>query len=112
MGEVSLGNEGRIDEAESLLREALRVWRASGDRYSYAGTLSQLGRVVSRAGRYEEALELLAEARDGLEAIGAQADVLETDAKVAECYLFMGRHDDALALAERHAREGERARQR
>ncbi len=34
-----------------------------------------------------------------LESVGAQADVLETDAKVAECYLFMGRHDDALELA-------------
>ena len=77
------------------------MWKASGDRYSYAGTLSQLGRTVSRAGRHEEALEIFAEARAGLEDVGAHADVLETDAKVAECYLFMGRTEDALALAER-----------
>ena len=95
IGEVRSGSGRRLDEAESIFREALRVSKASGDRFR-GPAAGQLGRAVSRAGRHEEALTLLGRRERRLQGVGAQADVLETDAEdTAEFYLFMGRTADA-----------------
>jgi tetratricopeptide (TPR) repeat protein len=61
--------------------------------------LNLLGRNCARTGRFEEALVLLDEARQELEDVGAQQEVLDTDAKLAECRALMGDADEALSVA-------------
>ncbi len=98
IAEIQL-ERGRFDEAEGLLRESLRLWRASGNRFMLGSCLEYLARVTSRTGRIQEALDLLAEARDAFAEVGAKEDVLRADARVAECLVLMGDADAALALA-------------
>jgi class 3 adenylate cyclase/tetratricopeptide (TPR) repeat protein len=98
IGEI-LSDQGHLDRADALIRAALRVWRAAGHRAGVAYALSQLGRVASRSGRFEEALALLEEARSTHMDVGGQAWVLEDDARIAECHLFMGDHQTALSVA-------------
>jgi phosphatidylserine/phosphatidylglycerophosphate/cardiolipin synthase-like enzyme len=57
--------------------------------------------VASRAGRAEQAEELLRAARDGFERIGARIDVTSTDLSVAEARLRGGDVVGALAIVER-----------
>jgi tetratricopeptide (TPR) repeat protein len=60
---------------------------------------SNLGRAAARAGRPEEASELLNEALYGFREIGAKSFVLETEARVAENLIFGGHHAAALHRA-------------
>ena len=96
-----LSDQGHLALAEPLLRDALRVWRASSAPSFIAFGHSQLGRLAARAGRYDEALRLLAEARETYVADGEQAEIVETDARVAECLLLAGRPGDALEAVDR-----------
>ena len=72
--------------------------------------LSNLGRVASRGGRYDEARELFAESRRHFERIGADAFLVELDSREAERLLLAGESAAALALAERRGVEGGGAR--
>jgi class 3 adenylate cyclase/tetratricopeptide (TPR) repeat protein len=101
-----LSDRGQLDEAESLLQEALLVWRASRYRYLLGGCLWLLGRVSLRAGRIDEALARLTEARALFVAVKREEEVLDVDARIAECQLFRNERaaastllDDALARA-------------
>ncbi len=96
MGEIA-GDRGELDEAEALLRESLRVWRASEYSFPLGGCLAYLGRVVARAGRFDEALELYAEALEAFEKAGAHEEAVEVNARIAECLTFQ--MDPAAALA-------------
>lgn len=91
-----LCERGRYAEAEALLRDSLRVWRASEYPYFRAACLEFLGRVLSRTGRPDEALGVLEEARREFQQLGAREGVLLIDARVAECHALMG--DGVLAL--------------
>jgi hypothetical protein len=85
------------------------VWRAAGDRQGEAFATSFLGRLAARAGRCDEAMELLATARSTFVEIRADAEVLEVDAFTAEALMFSGRFPDALERAtDALAREGGR----
>ncbi len=106
IGEI-LGDQGHLEEAESMMREALPVWKAAGDQFGVAFLLSQLGRVAAKGGRLEEALRLLDDARTRFADIGAQRDVLETDAHRAEALLFRRRGAEALELIEATLAESE-----
>ena len=99
-GEI-LSDQGRLEEAEPLFRKALRVWKAAGDRSGVAYALSHLGRLAYRRGAFEEASEMLTEAHDEAVALGAHGDAVEAEARMAECAVFAGRSDEALAIAER-----------
>jgi tetratricopeptide (TPR) repeat protein len=108
-----LTDRGELDRAEEQLLESLPLWRASEYRYFLAYCLALLGRVAARAGRFDEALERFDEARAQYVHLGADPDVLDVDARVAECAAFMGEPrkalelaDDALARASRSADEG------
>ena len=59
---------------------------------------SALGRVATRTGRYDEAEALLDEALASFTDMGAESFVAETQARLAELYLFAGDIDAALAL--------------
>lgn len=99
MAEV-LADQGRLDEAEPLLHDAQRVWRAAVAPSFVAFGKSQLGRLAARSGRFDEALELLQSARDDYVADGEQAELLETDARIAEALLLQGSFAAALAAAD------------
>jgi class 3 adenylate cyclase/tetratricopeptide (TPR) repeat protein len=96
-----LSDQGKFEQAKALFTEALRVWQAAGHRRMVSVAKTFLGRNAARAGHFDEALQLFAEARSGAEHVGAQADVAEIDAKVAECYVFQGEASSALELADR-----------
>ncbi len=49
IGEI-LSDQGRLDEAEAMFREVLRIWTAAGRKEFIALTTSDLGRVESRSG--------------------------------------------------------------
>lgn len=109
MAEV-LSDQGRLREAEPLLRDALHVWRAASAPSFIAFGKSQLGRLAARSGRFEEALALLGSARDDYVRDGEHAEVLETDARLAECLVLqeefsaaLAAVDDALARASTNA---------
>jgi class 3 adenylate cyclase/tetratricopeptide (TPR) repeat protein len=92
-------DQGRLAEAETMLRSALRVWRASNADKLVAFGECLLGRLLSRQGRYADGWALLTQAQEHLRELGAQASVIDADAYAAECLLLQGRVDEALAAA-------------
>jgi tetratricopeptide (TPR) repeat protein len=92
-----LVDQGYLPEAETLLREAFRVWRAAGDDYDLGFCLLQLGRVAGMSGRTEEALAYLDQGRRKYQAIGASGQLLEVDARDVECRLLAGDNGSALS---------------
>ena len=74
-----LANQGRLDEAEPLFVDALRIWQAAGYRGGVGFATMHLGRIAARRGENARAVELLARARADFEAIEASTDVLEAD---------------------------------
>jgi predicted ATPase/class 3 adenylate cyclase len=96
-----LSDQGHLEEAERRFREAIETWRASNYVVGIAVGTSNLARVMVRQGRSEEAGPLYAEARARFGASGAEAYVLETDAREAERLLHLHRPAGAFALAER-----------
>src|SRR5207244_1480762 len=94
-GEI-VSDQGKLEEAEKLFREARRVWRAARYPVGIALATSNLGRVAARARRFDEALELLGEALAAFEALGSEALARETEARRAECFVLAGRFQEAL----------------
>jgi class 3 adenylate cyclase/tetratricopeptide (TPR) repeat protein len=92
-----LSDRGQFDEARALFEQALRVWRAAEYRIGVALATSNLGRVMARSGQFEEAHRLLDDALAQFEELGAEAYVDETRARLAECLVFEGHHQQALA---------------
>ena len=99
MAEV-LSDQGHLEAAEPLLRDAQRVWRAAGAPSFVAFGKSQLGRLAARLRQFDDALELLHSARDDYQNDGEQAEVVETDARIAECLALRGEFDAALVAAD------------
>jgi tetratricopeptide (TPR) repeat protein len=94
-------DQGRLDEAEVPAREALRVFRAARFSELIATDCSILGRVVSRAGRHEEAVQLLTDAIELAELSGAQLLRVGTLGFLAEDLVLQGDAEGALATLER-----------
>jgi tetratricopeptide (TPR) repeat protein len=86
-----------------LFEEALRVWRAAGYRVGIALATANLGRVAARAGEFEQAHGLLDDALELFTSLGAKAFVDETRARILECLVLEGRHQEAVAAAGRFA---------
>ena len=98
--------QGRLTEAEELLKEALRVNRGAGQPMSTATALANLGRVASVRGD-AEATALLAEAIPIFVEVGERMMSDEVEARLAEAMLLAGDREGALAAAERLlARQG------
>jgi tetratricopeptide (TPR) repeat protein len=94
-----LSDQGRMDEAEGLLRGALRIARASRSSAHIAGVSAYLGRHLARAGIFGEARALLTEAREEFERSGDRGEVFSTDARIAECLALEGDAEPAFELA-------------
>ncbi|MBK6805016.1 MAG: tetratricopeptide repeat protein [Betaproteobacteria bacterium] len=95
-----LTDRGDHAEAEAMLQKTLPVWKSSEYRYFQGACHWMLGRVSLRAGRIDEALARFDEARRILTEVGAEDEVQDVDARVAECRLLKGDADGALALAD------------
>jgi tetratricopeptide (TPR) repeat protein len=57
-----------------------------------------LGQVASRQGDFERAAELYDAAREQFQALVAESELIDTDARIAEALAFQGRSEDAIEL--------------
>lgn len=94
-----LSDQGHYVEADALLVDALRVWGAAGYEIGIALATSNLGRVATRAGRYDDGLLKLEDAAARFARIGAHGYVDETRARIAEGLALAGRPDEAEVMA-------------
>ena len=99
IGEV-LADRGLLDEAQPLLRRALRTWRGSGYDWGVAYATAILGRAATRAGRADEAAELLTDAVARFRALRVRGDVDWVEALLAEAEAFAREPDAALTRAD------------
>jgi tetratricopeptide (TPR) repeat protein len=93
-------DQGRFDEAGPLLDDAEREWRGAGYRAGVASAWALQARVAGGRGEFAEAQRLFGDALAEFRAIGSQADLLETESRLAECLVCSGDVDAALAGAD------------
>lgn len=94
-------DQGRLVEAEPLMRDSLRIARASRSGPRIAETARYLGILLTRLGRFDEARRLFVEALDEYELAGEPNEALVTEARLAEFLVFEGSATDALDSANR-----------
>jgi tetratricopeptide (TPR) repeat protein len=95
-----LSDRGELAEAELTFQKTVPVWKASEYHYFLGYCIWMLGRVSLRGNKVDEALSRFAEARALLIDVGAEHEVLDIDARVAECHLLKGEPGPALAIAD------------
>ncbi len=100
MGEVFV-NQGRMKEAQPLLREASRVMRAAGFVDGAVFAEIHLARVLADRGEVNEAEVLLRAAIDELNQLGRSGSALEAAIYLAECRLERGDPPQALDILDR-----------
>jgi class 3 adenylate cyclase/tetratricopeptide (TPR) repeat protein len=101
-GEI-YAKQGRLDEAEPLLREAIRVMRASGFHDGAAYAEVQLGRVLVERGAAGQADELLERVGAELVQFGRKSSALEAALVQALAKVQLNQAPAALALIEQAA---------
>ena len=94
-----LSCQGRLDEAEPLLREILRVSQAAGTRSRVATALAELGKLAARRGETREALERLRDARATFAELGEDGATFDVDARIAEALALGGDAERAWTVA-------------
>jgi class 3 adenylate cyclase/tetratricopeptide (TPR) repeat protein len=99
IGEIR-SDQGRWAEARTLLQEAYDLWTSGGWRIGSGWALSNLGRLSAREGRVGAAADELSRSCALFEEIGAEALLLETQARQMELAVVAGDHGAALAMAE------------
>jgi tetratricopeptide (TPR) repeat protein len=92
-------DQGKLTEAESALRQALPVWRASGAGEQIAFGTALLGRAQCRRGHFEEGRALLNRALEQYRKDGSVGDARDVEAYLAESFMLEGRLDEALTAA-------------
>ena len=102
IGEM-LVRRGQLDEALPLLKDVIRVMRASAlsDNAAYAEV--QLGRLLLQRGAYADADELLDRVGSELKQLGKATSALEAACVQAQAQAFLRRADEALTLVDRAA---------
>ncbi len=97
IGEI-LANQGHFEESEKRFRDSLRMFRASGYRYGIGYALLLSGQLSGRRGSFDEAYELLSEARTEFD--GLISEIRLVDVRRAECLVFEGRSTEGLDIVE------------
>ena len=92
--------QGRLEEAEPLLRDAIRVMRASGFHDGAAYAELQLGRVLVERGAARQADELLERVRAELTQIGRKSSAAEAAIVQSLAKVGLGRPQEALELVD------------
>jgi class 3 adenylate cyclase/tetratricopeptide (TPR) repeat protein len=95
-----MSDQGLLGEAEQLLIQAQREFRAADDQMAIGVATSNLGRIATRSGRHEEGLRLLEEAVGRLRAIGAEQFVVDAETRIAENLVVAGDLDKGEQLIE------------
>ena len=93
-----LNDQGRGDEAEPLLREVVRVWKAAGSLADVAEGNRELAKSLIQRGDLETARHLLDEARAEQVTAGKDGEVLRTDARIAQLLVMAGQSTSALEV--------------
>ncbi len=91
-------DSGRHEAAIVHFRAAREAWEALGDRAAAAGAVAGLGRALVGTGRWDEAFELLAPAREAYGEVAATAGGVRLGAALAA--LYSKRNEDEAAIAE------------
>jgi tetratricopeptide (TPR) repeat protein len=91
-------DQGRLDEAEAVLVEAIDAWRSMAFPLGLARATRYLGRVKLRRGEPVHALELFDVARPTFVEYGLVGNVHEVDVWRAECLMRMGDLGGSTAL--------------
>ncbi len=92
--------QGRLQEARGAFERALELHRARSEPVAAGRVLTRLALVVHRLGEWRSE-EMLAEARELLEAQPAGPELVATYAYTAGRYALTGRYPEAAAAAER-----------
>ncbi len=90
----------RLDPAEDLLRNALRVTRAANYALGEMGTVSGLSRVAAWRGDAAEALELQSTALEGFRNLAADDYVLDSLVRLVEIHALAGDAEAAIVAAD------------
>ncbi|MFN2615209.1 MAG: adenylate/guanylate cyclase domain-containing protein, partial [Actinomycetota bacterium] len=80
-------HQGRLDEAEAILRDLIRLWRSIEQPFWMAIATMLLGRVHARRGDLDDALAAFDDAQGVFAGFGADANLADLDALVAELKL-------------------------
>ncbi len=94
-------DQGRLEEAEGPLRDALRVFRAAHYPELVSMDCSILGRMLSRSGQHDEATRLLSEAVEQADLADAKLIKICVLGFLAEDLTRRENADEALACIER-----------
>ena len=99
LGEILLA-QGYLADAEKVLHEALRGFRASGVRSQVAFVQNLLAAAAARAYRFDEAETLFKEVAALAGEMGDAARITEVEALSAESLVLQGKGEDAAATAQ------------
>jgi class 3 adenylate cyclase/tetratricopeptide (TPR) repeat protein len=103
-----MGN--RLEEAESLLREAIDILSGAGASVEAAGAENALGEILFATDRLDEAIVLLEGALVAYESAGDEKAIATVSAQLGRFCLFAGRREEAMAHVERALELAERLR--
>jgi class 3 adenylate cyclase/tetratricopeptide (TPR) repeat protein len=95
MSEILI-DRGEWAQGEAVLLETLSFWKASQFHFFLGACLFLLGRASLRSGRLDEATSRLEEAKAKFRQVGAETEIPQIDARIAECRLARGDTDGAL----------------
>jgi len=95
-----LSDQGHYDDAERLLRDVIRSWRAAGAETDVAEAWRDLARVLARRGDLAGARQLLDDARAVQVDHDLVGELLTTDSRIAEVLVLSGEGEAALELVD------------
>ena len=109
VGEI-LSDQGHLDEAETQLQRARRIWSGTGERQPAAYVNALLARLAVRRGQYTEGISLLEAAASELRSLGVDAYAELAQAWIAEAEAFGGDPFRALEIGSRELQANDRQR--